>query len=101
LRRLPPRSDPCASQAVPVFSATADPPEEPAGVSAVFHGLRVMPNTALKVCAPAPNSGVLVLAQTTPPAASMRSTTWSEACGKRSAKIGEPSVARPPLPRDP
>ena len=30
LRKLPPMSEPCASHAVPVASATAAPPEEPA-----------------------------------------------------------------------
>src|SRR6195952_4813240 len=62
LRNEPPMSEPCASQAVPVASATAAPPEEPAADNAVFHGLRVAPNTSLKVLAPAPNSGVLDLA---------------------------------------
>ena len=55
-------SEPCASQAVPVASATAAPPEEPAAERDVSQGLRVGPNTSLKVLAPAPNSGVLDLA---------------------------------------
>ena len=38
--------------------AAAAPPLEPPQVSAVFHGLRVAPNTALKVWLPAANSGV-------------------------------------------
>src|SRR4051812_34242675 len=62
LRRLPPISEPCASQAVPVASATAAPPEEPAADREVSQGLRVGPNTSLKVLAPAPNSGVFDLA---------------------------------------
>ncbi len=62
LRKLPPMSEPCASQAVPVASATAAPPEEPAADRDVSQGLRVGPNTSLKVLAPAPNSGVLDLA---------------------------------------
>ena len=62
VRRLPPRSEPWASQAVPVASATAAPPEEPAALIRVSHGLRVTPKTGLKVLAPAPNSGVLDLA---------------------------------------
>src|SRR3954466_7110893 len=41
LRRLPPRSDPCATQAVPVARATAAPPDDPAAESVVFHGFRV------------------------------------------------------------
>ena len=37
----PPMSDPCASQAMPVASATAEPPDEPAAERDVFHGLSV------------------------------------------------------------
>src|SRR3982751_4677370 len=62
LRRLPPMSEPCATQAMPVASATAAPPDEPAADLDVSHGLRVAPNTSLKVLAPAPNSGVFDLA---------------------------------------
>src|SRR6202034_274378 len=62
LRSEPPMSEPCASQAVPVASATAAPPEEPAAERDVSQGLRVRPNTSLNVLAPAPNSGVLDLA---------------------------------------
>src|SRR5712672_4701184 len=59
LRKLPPMSEPWASQAVPVASATAAPPEEPAADFVVSQGLSVAPNTSLKELAPAPNSGVL------------------------------------------
>ena len=62
LRSEPPMSEPCASQAMPVASATAAPPEEPAALFDVSQGLSVGPNTSLKVLAPAPNSGVLDLA---------------------------------------
>ena len=61
-RSDPPRSEPLAIHAMPVASATADPPDEPAQDSAVFHGFRVTPNTSLNVLAPAPNSGVFDLA---------------------------------------
>src|SRR5688572_32381353 len=61
VRKLPPRSEPLASATMPVASAAAEPPDEPAALSAGFHGLRVSPNTSLKVLAPAPNSGVLVI----------------------------------------
>ena len=40
LRRLPPRSDPCATQAVPVARETAAPPDEPAAESRVFQGFQ-------------------------------------------------------------
>ncbi len=62
LRSEPPMSVPWASQAMPVASATAAPPEEPAAERDVSQGLRVAPNTSLKVLAPAPNSGVFDLA---------------------------------------
>ena len=52
-----------------------------AGVSAVFQGLRVRPNTSLKVEPPAPNSGVFDLAMTIPPLLSMRSTRGCELAG--------------------
>src|SRR5919197_5361244 len=74
-RSEPPRSVPWASGPSPVASATAPPPVEPPGVRAGFHGLRVTPNTALKVLAPAPNSGVLVLPTMMVPAAFSRATT--------------------------
>ena len=62
LRSEPPKSVPWASHAMPVASATAAPPDEPAAERVRFHGLRVAPNTSLKVLAPAPNSGVFDLA---------------------------------------
>ena len=74
VRSEPPRSEPWASGAMPVASATAAPPLEPPQVSAVFHGLRVAPKTALKVLPPAPNSGVLVLPTTIAPGRLSRST---------------------------
>ena len=56
----------------------------------MFQGLRVRPNTSLKVEPPAPNSGVFDLAMTMPPLRSMRSTTGCEVFGTWSLKIGEP-----------
>ena len=43
MRIEPPPSPPVASTAHPVATATAEPPDEPPGVSAGFHGLRVTP----------------------------------------------------------
>src|SRR3989442_1771470 len=71
-RSEPPRSEPCAIGPMPVATATAAPPLEPPQLSAVFHGLRVAPNTALNVFPPAPNSGVFVLPTTMAPAALRR-----------------------------
>jgi hypothetical protein len=89
-RRLPAWSLPCASHASPVATLTAPPPVEPPQVSAVFHGLRVRPNTSLKVEPPAPNSGVLDLAMTMPPSRSIRSTSGCERAGTCSRNSGEP-----------
>ena len=55
-------SEPWATQAMPVAKAAAAPPDDPAGVNRVSHGLRVMPKTSLNVCPPAPNSGVFDMA---------------------------------------
>ena len=41
MRMDPPPSVPSESGAYPAATAADDPPEEPPGVSAVFHGLRV------------------------------------------------------------
>ena len=62
LRKLPPMSEPWASQAVPEASAAAAPPEEPAAERVTSWGFFVAPKTSLKVLAPAPNSGVFDLA---------------------------------------
>src|SRR5205807_8811368 len=92
-----PKSVPCANGAIPVATATADPPEEPAGLNAGFQGLRVTPNTSLKVLAPAPNSGVLVLPSTMAPAAFSRATTSASSSGTWCSKILLPHVVRMPL----
>src|SRR3954447_363972 len=75
VRRLPPRSEPSASANIPQRRPAAPPPAETLALRALFHGLRVAPNTALTVLAPAANSGVLVLPMTMAPAALRRCTT--------------------------
>src|SRR5882757_10323850 len=85
-----PKSVPCANGTMPVATATADPPEEPAGLSAGFQGLRVAPNTALTVLAPVANSGVLVLPNTIAPAAFRRRTASASSVATLSANSGEP-----------
>src|SRR4051812_38235225 len=57
-RRDPPISLPSATGTSPQARATAAPPEDPPQVFVRSHGLRVTPKTVLKVCEPAPNSGV-------------------------------------------
>src|SRR3989449_5961102 len=61
MRSEPPRSVPSASAIIPVASAAHPPPVEPPALNAGSHGLRVRPNTSLKVFPPAANSGQLVL----------------------------------------
>ena len=77
LRRLPPVSDPVAIGTMPQASATADPPEDPAAERAGSNGLPVAPQTALRVLAPAPNSGTLVLPHTMAPARRKSATNRS------------------------
>ena len=84
---------------MPVATATAEPPDEPAGLSSGFHGLRVAPNSSLTVLAPVANSGVLVLARTIAPAALRRRTTSASSAGTWSLKSGEPNVVRMPAVR--
>ncbi len=93
----PPRSEPWAMGPMPVASATAPPPLDPPHVSAGFQGLRVAPNTALKVLPPAPNSGVLVFPATMAPAALSRWTMSASSSGTWCSKIVDPHVVRMPL----
>ena len=69
---------------MPVAAATAEPPDEPAGDSAKFHGLSVAPNTSLTVLAPVANSGVLVLPRIIAPARRSRPTTSASVSGTKS-----------------
>ena len=84
LRSEPPVSLPSAMGTMPHASATAAPPLLPPQVFVTSYGFSVRPKTSLKVCEPAPNSGVLVLPSVTAPAARSRSMispstvgTWS------------------------
>ena len=68
LRSEPPMSVPSAIGSMRVASATAAPPLLPPHVLLRSCGLSVDPNTGLKVCEPAPNSGVLVFPRQIAPA---------------------------------
>src|ERR1700745_2667204 len=83
LRSDPPLSLPSAIGSMPQARLTAAPPLLPPHVLVRSYGFLVAPNTALKVCEPAPNSGVLVLPITIAPAALTRSTGSASARGKR------------------
>ena len=67
MRREPPRSVPVASQQLHAASDAAEPPLEPPAVFVSSCGVAVVSNRALNDCAPAPNSGVLDLANGIPP----------------------------------
>jgi hypothetical protein len=59
----------------PAATAAALPPDEPPGVCALDHGLRVCPNPGPLVNGHCPSSQVLVLPTMTAPAARSRRTT--------------------------
>ena len=92
LRSEPPVSLPSAVATMRQASATAAPPLDPPALRPRPHGLRVTPYTWLKVCEPAPNSGVLVLPTATAPAAFMRATSNESAAGRCPANSGDPYV---------
>src|SRR5258708_36815660 len=74
LRSEPPVSLPSAIGSMPQASDTAAPPLLPPHVLVRSQGFFVDPNTGLKVCEPAPTSGVLVFPIVIAPADWMRST---------------------------
>ena len=88
---LPPPSVAVAIAAMPVASATADPPEEPPQVRSGFHGLRVVPNRSFDVKPSAANSGRFVLPTTMAPAARRRATTTASVV----AAGADANIARP------
>src|SRR5262249_3655809 len=91
-----PKSVPCASGTMPLATAAAEPPDEPAGLRAGFHGLRVAPNSSLTVFAPAANSGVLVLPRMMAPSLRSRATTSASSVGTKSLYRGDAKVVRMP-----
>src|ERR1700681_1592070 len=60
IRIEPPPSDPVARGTMPEAMAAAEPPDEPPGVWARFHGLEVAPKGVLTVSDFHPSSGVFV-----------------------------------------
>ena len=69
-------SEPVARLAMPAASAAAEPPDEPPGLYARFHGLRVTPQRRESVIAAQQNSGVAERAWMMPPASTIR---WMQA----------------------
>ena len=96
LRSEPPMSLPSASGTIPDASAAAAPPLDPPADRVRSYGLRVVPNTGLKVCEPAAHSGTLVLPIVTAPAPRIRSATRSSRLGTWSERSGDPNVVRQP-----
>ena len=84
---------------MPDASAAAAPPDDPPAVTRRSYGLRVVPNSWLKVWPPAANSGMLVLPRVITPAAFIRSITRSSTSGTNSARTREPKVVRIPAVR--
>src|SRR5688572_24942720 len=74
MRIDPPPSPPVATGTTPAATAADDPPLEPPGVRARFHGFRVVPNRWFFVNAVEPNSGRFVLPIGMAPAARARAT---------------------------
>ena len=84
MRSEPPVSEPVHTGSMSHASATAEPPDEPPALSVGSNGLPVAPHTRLRVLAPAPNSGTLVLPTTMAPAARTRATMALSRSGTKS-----------------
>ena len=81
MRSDPPVSEPVQIGNMSVANAAAEPPDEPPAFRLGLNGLPVAPQTALRVLAPAPMSGTLVLAVTIAPAWRSLATIALSFCG--------------------
>jgi hypothetical protein len=99
MRIDPAPSLPWASDSIPAATAAALPPDEPPGVRAVSHGLRVAPNRCGSVTGRMPSSGTLVLPTTIAPASRRRRTTALSIDGTQSPVARMPKVVRMPSVR--
>src|SRR3954469_150995 len=100
MRIEPPPSVPIASGPMPAATAAAAPPEEPPGVFAGFHGLRVMPVSGLSVTPFQPNSGVVVLPRSTAPCSRNLAVTGASSFhGPLGSTVFEPRRVGQPLVR--
>ena len=88
----PPPSLPLAMGTSPPETAADDPPEEPPGVRVGSHGLPVAPCSLERVWFTDPNSGEVVWAVSTAPAARSRDTRVVSFSATRSAKTRDASV---------
>src|SRR5262245_29923999 len=83
IRSDPPVSEPVQTGSMLQAKATAEPPDEPPALRRGSNGLPVAPHTALRVFAPAPNSGTLVLATMMAPAARTRAAIAASRSGTK------------------
>jgi len=97
MRIDPPPSPPVPSVKSPPATAAPVPPDEPPGVCAVFHGLRVTPFSTVRVMLTPPNSLDVVSPKWFAPATCVRRSTIVEVQpDTRSASGTEASVAGQP-----
>jgi hypothetical protein len=100
MRTLPAPSVPTESGPMPAATAAAVPPDEPPGVFAGFHGLRVIPVSGELVSPLQPNSGVVVLPRITGPASRRRAAAGaSTSHGCSGSTLREPRRVGQPLTR--
>ena len=97
MRTLPAPSVPMPIGPMPAATAAAVPPELPPGVLAVFQGLRVIPVSGELVSPLQPNSGVVVLPNSTAPASRNRavagasmSHAWLGSTVRLPRRVGQP-----------
>src|SRR6267142_141826 len=88
----PPMSEPVARVVEPAASEAPEPPLEPPGENARFHGLRVTPQSFDQVTGAQANSGVVVLACTMAPASRIRCTNTAVWSATMSRSASDPSV---------
>src|SRR6478609_4290214 len=99
MRIEPPPSLAPAAGTMPAATAAPEPPDEPPGVRVTSHGLRDGPHSSGSVTPLAPNSGVLVLPNTTSPASRKRrvtracsvATSWARA--RDPPDVGKPAYS--------
>src|SRR6266849_986269 len=93
----PPVSLPRARAAMPVATATADPPLLPPGTRWGSHGFRVGPNPEFSVDDPIANSSKFVLPRIIAPASLRRETTVASYGGTHPARMREAHVVGIPV----
>ena len=89
-------SPPDAAGTTPAATAAAEPPLDPPGVIDGDHGFTVGPNSEGSVVQWLPHSGVLVLPNTTSPAARYRSTIQADSVATWVRNAREPIASGAP-----